>query len=306
MARYLARRLLTTVPVLIGVTLVVFLILHAIPGNPVVLSLGSQATPTTVHLLERRLGLNRPLWVQYGSYLGGLLHGDLGISMQSGLPVQSVLASRFVATLELALSGLVIAIVMGLVLGTIAAARPGGLMDRAIVLLAGVMLGVPQFWLGLLLIIVFAVSLRALPVFGYGGISHLVMPALSIGLVAGAVNVRVVRNAQLEVWSSDYIRTARASGESDLQITVHHVLRNSLIPVITVMGLQLGYLLGGTVIVEQVFGWPGLGSVLISAIEARDYTVVQGGILYLALMFVAANLLVDVLYASINPQVRRQ
>ncbi len=189
-------------------------------------------------------------------------------------------------------------------MGVLGSIKPDGIISRSIVIISTVLLAVPQFWLGILLIMVFALMLKWLPVFGYGGISHLVLPALSVGLVAGAVNVRVIRTAMMEVLGSDYIRTARAKGLRTRAVIWKHALRNALIPVITILGLQLGFLLGGTVIVEQLFGWPGVGSLLISSIQARDYTVVQGGVLYLSLMFILANLIVDLLYVLVDPQVK--
>lgn len=299
MARFLIQRLLSLIPVLLGVTLIVFIMLRLIPGNPVVMSLGTSATPAEVHLLEVQLGLNKPLWIQYLTYMNGLLHGNLGLSMQSGLTVTSVLSSRFPATLQLALASLLIAVVVGFV-----SIKPHGFVGRSTVVVSTILLAVPQFWLGILLIMVFALILKWVPVFGYGGLSHLILPALSVGLGAGAVNVRVIRSAMMEVWGSDYIRTARAKGLRERAVIIKHALRNALIPAITVIGLQLGFLLGGTVIVEQLFGWPGLGSLLIASIQARDYTVVQGGVLYLSLMFILANLLVDVLYVFVDPQVK--
>lgn len=304
MVRFIIQRLLGVIPVLFGVTLIIFFMLRLIPGNPVILSLGTSATPSEVHLLEVQLGLNKPLWVQYFTYIGGLLHGNLGLSMQSGLPVTTELSQRFPATLQLALAALVIAVVLGYVFGILASLKPNGLLARSIVIVSTIFLAVPQFWLGLILIMVFSLILRWLPVFGYGGLSHLILPALSVGLVAAAVNIRVIRTAMVEVLGADYIRTARSKGLKPRLVIMKHALRNALIPTITIIGLQLGFLLGGTVIVEQLFGWPGVGSLLISAIEARDYTLVQGGVLYLALMFIFANLLVDILYALIDPQVK--
>lgn len=304
MVRFILQRLLGVIPVLFGVTFIVFFMIRLIPGNPVILSLGTSATPAEVHLLEAQLGLNKPWWSQYGAYIGGLLHGNLGLSMQSGLSVSGELAQRFPATLELASAALVIAVVLGYIFGILASLRPNGMMARTIVVVSTIFLAVPQFWLGLILIMVFSLILRWLPVFGYGGLSHLILPALSVGLVAAAVNVRVIRTAMVEVLGADYVRTATAKGLRPRKVILKHALRNALIPTITIIGLQLGFLLSGTVIVEQLFGWPGVGSLLISAIEARDYTLVQGGVLYLALIFIFANLVVDLLYALVDPQVQ--
>lgn len=304
MTAFIIRRLLSLIPVLFGVTLIVFLILRLIPGNPVILSLGTNATPIAVHALERQLGLNKPLWQQYWTYIVGLLQGNMGLSMQSGQPVSTLLAGRLIATLQLALASFLVAVVVGFVFGILAVRYHQTLLDRLILVVATLFLATPQFWLGLMLIMVFALILGWFPVFGYGGLLHLVLPALSVGLIAGAVNVRIIRNEMLAIIHQDFIRTARAKGLPIGRVLVKHALKNALVPTITILGLQLGFLLSGTVIVEQLFGWPGLGSLLISAIQARDYTVVQGGVLYLSLIFVGVNLMVDLLYAVVDPRVR--
>lgn len=304
MLLFAVRRVISVIPVLFGITLLVFLIVRLIPGNPVILSLGTNATPAAIHSLEQQLGMNRPLWMQYSSYMMGLIHGNLGLSMQSGQPVSTLLAGRLVATLQLASAAFIIAVITGLFFGVLAARYHKLWADQVILVVATVFLATPQFWLGLMLIMVFALWLGWLPVFGYGGITHLILPALSVGLIAGAVNIRVIRNEMLNVIHQDFIRTAKAKGLSSRRVLLGHVLRNALIPTITILGLQLGYLLSGAVIVEQLFGWPGIGSLLIAAIEARDYTLVQGGVLYLSLIFVTVNLIVDLLYAVVDPRVR--
>ena len=303
-AVYLAKRILSMIPVLLGLTIAVFFILRLIPGNPVKMSLGFNASSQAVAMMTRQLGLNRPLWVQLGSYVWNLVHGDLGLSMQSGQPVAFLLAQRFPATLELAGAGMVVAVIMGATLGVIAALFIGTWVDRAVMVVATIGLSVPVFWVGLLLVMVFSLFLHWFPVFGYGGISHLVLPAISLGVVASAVIARLVRASMAEVLNSDYVRTARAKGAGRARVVLRHALRNALIPAITIMGLQVGSLLGGTVILEQLFGWPGLGSLLITAVNGRDYTLVQGGVLYLALIFLVVNLAVDLLYSVIDPRVR--
>ncbi len=304
MTAFIIRRLLSLIPVLFGVTLIVFLILRLIPGNPVILSLGTNATPTAVHALEHQLGLNKPLWQQYWTYIVGLLQGNMGLSMQSGQPVSTLLAGRLIATMQLAFASFLVAIVVGFVFGILAVRYHQSPLDRLILVVATLFLATPQFWLGLMLIMVFALILGWFPVFGYGGLLHLVLPALSVGLIAGAVNVRIIRNEMLTIIHQDFIRTAQAKGLPIGRVLIKHALKNALVPTITILGLQLGFLLSGTVIVEQLFGWPGLGSLLISAIQARDYTLVQGGVLYLSLIFVGVNLMVDLLYAVVDPRVR--
>lgn len=304
MSRYIAIRVASTIPVVLGVVTIVFLMLRLIPGNPVIMSLGTSATPQAVALLTRRLGLNLPLWVQYAHYIGQLLHGNLGLSMQSSLPVQSLLAQRLGATLELAFGGILVAVVMGLAFGVLAATTPRPAVEKSIIAGSTLFLAVPNFWLGIVMVMLFALTLHWLPVFGFGGLYHLTLPALSLGLVAGAVNVRIVRNTVGEVLTQQYVRTALAKGLTRRKIIWKHALKNALIPVVTIIGLQFGSLLGGVVVIEQLFGWPGIGSLLISAIEARDYTLVQGGVLYLSLIFILVNLLVDVAYTLIDPRIR--
>lgn len=292
------------VPVLIGLVVAVFFILRLIPGNPVKMALGFNASSQAVALMTRQLGLNRPLVVQLASYLWNLVHGNLGLSLQSGESVTLLLAQRFPATLELAGAGMALAVVLGASLGVVAALFIGTWVDRAVMVAATIGLSIPVFWLGLVLVMVFSLLLHWFPVFGYGGISHLVLPAVSLGLVASAVNARLVRASMAEVLGSDYVRTAHAKGAGRARVVLRHALRNALIPSITIMGLQVGSLLGGAVILEQLFGWPGLGSLLIAAVNSRDYTLVQGGVLYIALIFLVVNLAVDLLYSVIDPRVR--
>jgi ABC-type dipeptide/oligopeptide/nickel transport system permease component len=224
--------------------------------------------------------------------------------MQSGETVTSLLAQRFPATLELAGGGMAVAVVLGATMGVVAALFIGTWVDRAVMIMATIGLSIPVFWLGLVLVMVFSLLLHWFPVFGYGGISHLVLPAVSLGLVASAVNARLVRASMAEVLHADYVRTAHAKGAGRARVILRHALRNALIPSITIMGLQIGSLLGGAVILEQLFGWPGLGSLLISAVNSRDYTLVQGGVLYISLIFLVVNLAVDLLYSVIDPRVR--
>lgn len=292
------------VPVLVGLVVAVFFILRLIPGDPVKMALGFNASSQAVALMTRQLGLNRPLVVQLASYLWNLVHGNLGLSLQSGQSVTALLAQRFPATLELAGAGMALAVVLGASLGVVAALFIGTWVDRAVMVAATIGLSIPVFWLGLVLVMVFSLLLHWFPVFGYGGISHLVLPAVSLGLVASAVNARLVRASMAEVLGSDYVRTAHAKGAGRARVVLRHALRNALIPSITIMGLQVGSLLGGAVILEQLFGWPGLGSLLIAAVNSRDYTLVQGGVLYIALIFLVVNLAVDLLYSVIDPRVR--
>lgn len=304
MASFVLKRILAMVPVLLGVTVAVFMILHLIPGDPVKMALGINASAQAVELLRHQLGLDQPLPVQLLRYVWNLAHGNLGLSIQSGQPVGYLLAQRFPATLELAFGGMAVAVTLGAFFGVVAALYIGTWVDRAVMVVATIGLSVPVFWVGLVLVMVFSLLLHWLPVFGYGSLNHLILPAFSLGVVASAVNARLVRASMAEVLAADYIRTAKAKGASKMRVVLRHALRNALIPAITVMGIQVGSLLGGTVILEQLFGWPGLGSLLISAVNTRDYTLVQGGVLYISFIFLLVNLAVDLLYSVIDPRVR--
>jgi peptide/nickel transport system permease protein len=302
--RYLARRLAALLPVALGVATLTFALIHLVPGDPVVAMLGETAAPADVAGMRHQLGLDRPLLDQYGSFLGGLVVGDLGESISYRQPVTHLIAERFPATLELAAAGLLVAIVAAFPLGLIAGARPGGAGDLAAMGFAIAGISIPHIYLGPLLMIVFSLDLRWLPLTGRGGLAHLVLPALTLGTALAAILARMLRQSLIQVRESDYIRTARAKGLSSMAALIGHGLRNALTPIVTVLGLQLGALLTGALITEVIFSWPGLGRLLISAIGLRDYPLVEGCVLTFALTYVVVNALTDFAYGLIDPRVR--
>ena len=304
LARFVARRLLLLVPTVVGVATLVFLILHLTPGDPVEAMLGETALAADKEALRRALGLDRPWWEQYAAFLAGLARGDLGFSLQSRERVLALVAARYPATLELAVGAVAVAVAAALPLGVVSAWRARSWVDYLSTTFALVAVSMPNFWLGPLLILLFSIELGWLPVSGRGGPAHLVLPALTLGMSMAAILTRMTRAAVLEQLHQDYARTARAKGASELLVLVRHVLRNALTAIVTVVGLQFGALLAGTIITETIFSWPGLGRLLIQAIQMRDYPVVQGCVLTIALSYVLVNLLTDVAYAFIDPRVR--
>ena len=304
MGRFLARRLVLTIPVLLGVATLVFSLIHLIPGDPAQAMLGEAAPQSDVEELRRQLGLDRPLVQQYAAFLAGLVKGDLGTSLRTGLPVTEQIVERMPATFELAAAAMLVAILFSMPLGIAAAVRRGTVVDHAAmtVSLAGV--SVPNFWLGPLLAIVFAVELGWLPVSGRGTWAHLVLPAVSLGAALAAILARMTRATMLEELREPYVQAARARGVSRSRAVMRHAFRNSLIPVVTLVGLQFGAVLTGAVITETIFAWPGIGRLLIQSIGFRDYPLVQGCILLIALTYVAVNLLTDMLYGVLDPRIR--
>ncbi len=304
MKRYIVRRLLSLVPVALGVASLTFALIHLIPGDPVIAMLGDNASNADIVGLRQRLGLDRPLWDQYAAFLYGLAHGDLGRSILTNEPVARLIAERFPATLELAIAGLAIAILIALPLGFAAGANPGRPIDLGAMSFAILGISIPHIYLGPLLMIVFSLDLGWLPLTGRGGLSHLVLPALTLGAALAAILARMLRQSLAAAGEADYIRTALAKGRSRLAALVHHGLRNAISPVVTLLGLQLGGLLTGTIVTEIIFSWPGLGRLLITAISARDYPLVEGCVLTFALTYVLVNLVTDLAYALIDPRVR--
>jgi len=303
MGRYILRRLVYIIPTLLGASIVVFLIVHLVPGDPARLMAGPDATLEDVALVRASLGLDRPLPVQYASWLERVFVGDLGISAQTHSPVTHELERTVPATLQLTLAAMVVMLVIGLGAGTFAGLRRNSIFDHFSMM--GAMVGVctPSFWLGLMLMQVFAVQLGWLPTTGIGGPDHLVLPAVSLGFQGAAIVARVMRSSMLEVMGMDYIRTARAKGLANATVVVRHAVKNALVPAITVIGLQFGGLLAGAVVTETVFAYPGLGWLLVQSIGFRDYPVIQGALLLLAVQFTLVNLVVDVLYAVVDPRV---
>lgn len=304
MLRFLLRRLLLTVPVLIGVATLVFSLIHLVPGDPVQSMLGESASPAEVAALRDRLGLNRPLLVQYAAFVRGVATGDLGISLRTDQPVVAAIAERVPATIELALAAMAVALVIALPLGVLAAVRAGRPLDHAATTLALVGISIPNFWLGPLLAIVLSVELGWLPVSGRGGLDHLVLPAITLGAPLAAMLARMTRASLLEELRELYVLAARARGVSKVRAVLVHAFRNSLIPIVTVFGLQLGSVLTGAVITETIFAWPGVGRLLIQSISARDYPAIQGCILLIAVTYVTVNVLTDLVYGLLDPRIR--
>ena len=305
MLQFLIRRLLLLIPMLLGVSLVTFVMIHLVPGDPVATLMGTAVNGAAGLQQERHeLGLDQPLPVQYVRYAGHALHGDLGTSIRSGRPVLSEIGDRLPATLALTLTAMAIAIVLGVGIGTVAAATRSRLLAGSAMMLSILGISLPTFWLGLLLIDVFALNLRWFPVLGNTTFRGLILPAITLGLPAAAVLARVTRGGLAEVLHQDYIRTARAKGLRRSRVVVRHALRNGLIVVLTVAGLQFGGLLAGSIIVESVFSRPGLGSLVVSAILNSDYPVIQGVVLIFAVIYVVINAALDILYGIVNPRIR--
>ncbi|WPL18788.1 Glutathione transport system permease protein GsiC [Thiorhodovibrio winogradskyi] len=301
----LLARLSATLVVMLGVSTLVFLLLHLVPGDPVEAMLGESARPADLAALRTHLGLDRPLSVQYGDYLAGLLRLDLGQSLIDQRPVADMIAERFPATLQLTLVALSLAVIIALPLGVLAARHQGRALDSAAMGFSVLGMAIPNFWLGPMLILVFSLWLGWTPVSGREGWNSLILPALTLGTGLAALLARMVRASLLEVLGEDYIRTARAKGLNESAVLWRHALRNAALPILTLLGLQLGGLLGGAVITETVFSWPGIGSLLVDAIKARDYPVVQGCVLLISLIYVGVNTLTDLLYLWIDPRIGR-
>ncbi len=292
------------VPILFGVSVVVFLTVHLVPGDPVQIMLGHSPSGTNIQQLRHELGLDAPLPVQYLRYVGNALHGDLGTSIRSSRPVIAEIGDRFPATFQLTLAAMALAILLGVSVGVLAAASRSPVLEGVLMLGATLGVSLPSFWVGLLLIYLFALQLGWFPVLGSTSLRGLVLPAVTLALPAAAVLARVTRSSLVEVLHQDYIRTARAKGLAWSRIVRSHALRNGLIVVLTIVGLQFGGLMAGSVIVESVFARPGLGSLAVAAIQSRDYHEIQGIVLVFAVIYVVINLVLDVLYGLINPRIR--
>ncbi|MEW6546927.1 MAG: ABC transporter permease [Bacillota bacterium] len=334
MTSYILRRLIAIIPVLLGISVVVFLIMHLIPGDPVLVMLGEKASPQRAEELRRELGLYDPLYIQYGRFLARAVQGDLGRSIRTQEKVTREIAVRFPATLELTICALLLAVTAGVLLGVIAAVRQYSVWDNLSMVLAVAGVSMPVFWLGLMLIFLFGVALGWLPLSGrlsvdvhltsitglhlldailtrnstafWDALAHLVLPSVALGAIQMAIIARMTRSSMLEVIRQDYIRTARSKGLAERVVIYKHALKNALIPVVTVVGLTVGRLLGGAVLTETIFSWPGLGKFAVDAIYSRDYPQVQGVVLLIATGFVLVNLLVDVIYVFLDPRIRYQ
>ncbi|MBA5941944.1 MAG: ABC transporter permease [Methanophagales archaeon] len=308
MLTYIVRRIGLMIFIMLGVSIITFSMMHFVPGDPAeVIAIeryGEEVTADTIAHVRTELGLDQPVYIQYLRWLSNVLQGDLGYSFRTDRPVLDEILARLPATIQLALAGMLASLLISIPVGIISATRQYSAVDN--VSMFGALLGVsmPNFWLGLLLILFFSVYLGWLPVFGRGGIEHLILPAITLGTGMAAITTRLIRSSMLEVLSQDYIQTARAKGLKERVVVYKHALKNAMIPVATVVGLQFGSLLEGAVIVEVIFAWPGIGRLLVDSIFARDFMVIQGCLLFIAAMFVLVNLLVDVFYAYLDPRIR--
>lgn len=338
MLQFIFRRLGLVIPTFIGITLLTFVFVHLIPGDPVLIMAGERGMSPERHAqLLAQMGLDKPLWQQYVTYINGVLHGDLGISLKSRLPVWQEFVPRFKATLELGICAMIFAVAVGIPAGVLAAVKRGSVFDHTVVGISLTGYSMPIFWWGMMLIMLVSVQLNLTPVAGRIGdtvflddskpltgfmlidtllwgeagdfkdaVMHMILPAVVLGTIPLAVIVRMTRSAMLEVLGEDYIRTARAKGLTPMRVIVVHALRNAMLPVVTVIGLQVGTLLAGAILTETIFSWPGLGRWLIDALQRRDYPVVQGGVLMVATLIILVNLLVDLLYGVVNPRIRHK
>ncbi|MCE0491698.1 dipeptide ABC transporter permease DppB [Pantoea sp. Mb-10] len=338
MLQFILRRLGLVIPTFIGITLLTFAFVHLIPGDPVLIMAGERGISPERHAqLMAQFGLDQPMWKQYITYINGVLHGDLGISLKSRIPVWDEFVPRFKATLELGICAMLFAVAVGIPVGVLAAVKRGSVFDHTAVGISLTGYSMPIFWWGIMLIMLVSVQLNLTPVSGrvsdaiflddshpltgfmlidtllWGepgdfkdAVMHMILPAIVLGTIPLAVIVRMTRSAMLEVLGEDYIRTARAKGLTRMRVIVVHALRNAMLPVVTVIGLQVGTLLAGAILTETIFSWPGLGRWLIEALQRRDYPVVQGGVLLVAVMIIVVNLLVDLLYGVVNPRIRHK
>lgn len=307
MHKYIFKRLIMLIPVLLGVTFIVFTLMYLTPGCPARIMLGESAPKEDVERLREELGLEDPFLFQYGRYVkDAVINQDLGRSYSSNRPVFDEILTRFPATFKLAATGVLVAIAVGIPTGIISATKQYSLFDSISMVAALIGVSMPNFWQGLMMILLFSVNLEWFPSSGYSSFSHMILPAITIGTSSAAIITRMTRSSMLEVIRQDYIRTARAKGQNETVITLSHALKNALIPVVTVIGLQFGYLLGGAVLTESIFSIPGVGRLMVDSIKSRDFPVVQGGVLFIAITFTIVNLLVDILYAFLDPRIKSQ
>lgn len=306
MLKFIGKRILMLIPVLLGVSLIVFILMQLTPGDPAQIILGAQAAPEDIANLRQEMGLNDPLPLQFGRFLLGVVTLDFGTSLKDGLPVLDKLMEALPYTAQLTFAAILIAVLIGIPVGIISATRQYSIFDRCATVFALVGFSTPNFWLSIMLILVFSVTLRWLPVSGSGSLLHLVLPAIALGTQSAAIITRMTRSSMLEVMNQDYIRTARAKGLGHRAVILKHSLKNALIPIITVVGLQIGLMFGGAILTETVFAWPGIGRLMIDSIRAKDTPVVQGGVIITASIFVFVNLIVDILYAYVDPRVKEQ
>lgn len=303
MVMFLLRRILQTIPVIIGVTIVVFLIMQMVPGDPAQIMAGEGASEQAIEDLRIEYGLDKPLHIQYFDYMKDVVQGDLGRSLKSNQPVLDEILTRLPITVELAIYSTIITVVLGLIFGIISAVRANSLSDIIVMVIALLGISFPSFFLGMILMYIFSINLQWFPVAGWESVKHMILPAIALGASGAAIVARMTRSSMLEVIQQDYVRTAKAKGLGSFIVIFKHALRNALIPVITVVGLQFGALLGGTVLIESIFAINGLGRLIVESIRMRDLPMVQGGVLVASLVFVFVNLLVDILYNFFNKRI---
>jgi ABC-type dipeptide/oligopeptide/nickel transport system permease component len=304
MIQYVFNRLLQAIPVLLGVIIITFVLMYIIPGDPVVSMVGERYSEETVQQLRQELHLDDPLPLQFLRYVGNVLQGNFGNSFITGEPVAALIIEKFPNTMMLAITAMFFAILIGLTAGIMSSVHPGSFMDRGIMVLALAGISAPVFWVGLILVLVVGVMLQWLPPTGFGGMEYLILPALTLGLRSAAYLARLTRATMLDVLSHDYIRTARSKGLPEWKVFIKHAFPNTLIPVITIIGTDFGSYLSGAVLTESIFGWPGIGRLALEAIMKRDFPVIQGTVLIMAIMFVLMNVLVDLLYGVVDPRIR--
>lgn len=304
MASYIIKRILQMIPTLLGVLLLVFILVHSVPGDPARMVAGVEASAADVELVRERLGLNDALHIQFSNYFVGVIKGDLGTSLRSGRPITEEIMTRFPSTVKLTLLSVIILVVVGLFAGILSATKPNSFRDNVTMMFALFGISMPVFWLGLMLILAFSYYIPILPSGGDSEFKHFILPAIALGLSSSAILARLTRSSVLEVINQDYIRTARAKGVKEKAVIYQHALKNALIPIITIIGLEFGSLLGGAVLTETVFSINGLGRFLVQSIQFRDYPAVQGVILFIATIFVIVNILVDICYGLVDPRIR--
>ncbi|WP_028550167.1 nickel ABC transporter permease [Paenibacillus sp. UNC451MF] len=306
MLKYILKRVVMLIPVLIGVSLIVFILMQLTPGDPAQIILGPQASDADIANMRERLGLNDPMYVQYFRFLIGIFTFDFGTSIKDGQGVFASIMHHFPPTVELTIAAMLVALLIGIPVGIISSTKPYSFFDNTSTVGALIGFSIPNFWLSIMLILVFAVHLQWLPVSGYGGILFLILPAIALGTQTAAVVTRMTRSSMQEVMRQDYIRSARAKGLTERVVIFRHAFRNALIPIVTVVGLQVGALLEGAILTESVFSWPGIGRFMIDAIRAKDFPVVQGSVIFITFIIVLVNLLVDILYSYIDPRIKSQ
>lgn len=304
MIHYLLNRLLQVIPVLLGVIIITFVLMYVIPGDPVVSMVGERYSEATIQQLRQEMHLDDPLPIQFFRYIGNVVRGNFGNSFINGEPVIVLIMEKFPNTMMLAVGAMIFAIIIGLTAGILSSVNPGSFMDRGIMVIALAGISAPVFWVGLILVLVVGVILRWLPPTGFGGLEYLILPALTLGLRSAAYLARLTRATMLDELNKDYIRTARSKGLPEWKVFIKHAFPNTLIPVITVIGTDFGSYLSGAVLTESIFGWPGIGRLALDAILKRDFPLIQGTVLFMAIMFVMMNVLVDILYGVVDPKIR--